>query len=278
MEETPRRNYTYQIVSATVLGNLLNKWLNQPRTIILRIIKATLWFLTFRILWWLSYKTKLMPIWLNHFGWLSMLPYFQWIWQSFNRLWFSVFRHRYLRLTLIPCIATYVYNTYKMSVPFLCFEVCLPCPSHLYLPVSGSCPTWYSKFHIGRHFFLAWAWRVSMWAWRVDSDRHYFDWMILTSNIRKIRGSLSGDNIRLALSQWIPPITWRWCVNMSCSLPIKSAIKKFAERGGPLGRFPVMAEITHCPTFRKERNHARACSQYFTNNFYCKIVLECFLL
>ena len=41
-----------------------------------------------------------------------------------------------------------------------------------------------------------------MWAWRVDGDRHLFDWMIFTSNVRKIRGSLSGDNVRLALSQW----------------------------------------------------------------------------
>ena len=60
----------------------------------------------------------------------------------------------------------------------------------------------YIKFHISRHFFLAWAWRVSMWAWRVDGDRHLFDWMVFTSNVRKIRGSLSGDNVRLVLSQW----------------------------------------------------------------------------
>ena len=61
---------------------------------------------------------------------------------------------------------------------------------------------YYSKFHIGRHFFLAPAWRVTMWAWRVNGDRHLFDWMIFTSNVRKIRGSLSGDNVRLTLSQW----------------------------------------------------------------------------
>ena len=60
----------------------------------------------------------------------------------------------------------------------------------------------YSKFHIGRHFFRVRAWRVSMWAWRVDGDRHLFHWMIFTSNVWKIRGLLSGDNVQLALSHW----------------------------------------------------------------------------
>ena len=35
----------------------------------------------------------------------------------------------------------------------------------------------------------------------VDGDRHCFDWISFTSNVQKMRGSLSGDNIRLARSQ-----------------------------------------------------------------------------
>ena len=84
------------------------------------------------------------------------------------------------------------YITCKMtSVPFLSFDLSLPCPSHLYLPVLGSC--------------------------------------------------------------------------LSCLI-----------RGNPWGRFPVMAEITCCNTFTKDVNHARACSQYFTDNFSCKNCLRMF--
>ena len=81
-------------------------------------------------------------------------------------------------------------------------EYCVRKNEGIILWFSADCLEWYSKFHVGRHFFLAWAWRVSMWAWRVDDDGHLFDWMIFTSNVRKIRGSLSGDNVPLALSQW----------------------------------------------------------------------------
>ena len=58
----------------------------------------------------------------------------------------------------------------------------------------------YSCFHIGRHFFIAWTWRI--WTWRVDGDRHFFDWMSFNSIIRKMRGSLSGENVQAALSHW----------------------------------------------------------------------------
>ena len=81
--------------------------------------------------------------------------------------------------------------------------------------------------HTGRHFFTTCTWRVSIWTWRVDGDRHFFDWMSLISNVWKMRGSLSGDNVRLAISQWktrwYPLITCRWRVDTSCSLQTKRA-------------------------------------------------------
>ena len=40
--------------------------------------------------------------------------------------------------------------------------------------------------------------------------------------------------------------------------------------------FPVIAKITRCHTFTKEINHARARSQYFNDNFYCKNCLRTF--
>ena len=45
---------------------------------------------------------------------------------------------------------------------------------------------------------------------------------------------------------------------------------------GTLGQISCHGRITCCLTFRKEINHARACSQYFTNNFYCNNCLGVF--
>ena len=49
-------------------------------------------------------------------------------------------------------------------------------------------------------------------------------------------------------------------------------IKIMQRKGG----FSVITEITRCHTFTKEINHARARSQYFNENSYCKNYLRVF--
>ena len=73
----------------------------------------------------------------------------------------------------------------------------------------------------------------------MDGDRHCFDWMIFTSNIRKIRGSLSDDNIRLALSQWNTPNHMKvMCQHVMFTTHEKcQPLRKFAEGGDPWADF-----------------------------------------